>query len=438
MQKKKEIWDRLTTFLQSQIPESEFKTWFAHTTLNKIGPEFAEIGVPNKFIASWLYENYVSQIQKYFNRNLNLSPQIRFSYGRPSSQRFVNIIGYKLPQEPITNLHHQLNPSLTFRSFITAKSNRFAYSSALEIANKPAHQYNPLYIFSKLSFGKTHLLNAIANHIITNNPLVKVRYESADQFSTDFSLASRNQNLTDFRQYHRNLDFFILDDIHMLSGRKTLQAEITSLFNLFFESKKQIVVAGSSPPSQIHSLIPQLRSRMEGGLLTEIKAPDQKTKLKIIKKRSKDRNLQVPEDVAFFLANSTNDLKTVMKYIVNLEIYSSLYQRKIDMSTVKSIINKKQSHKTSLIEIQKLTAEYFNISLSDLLSNEKRRRFSYPRQVAMYLSRKLTDFSFKEIGKAFGNKDHSTVIYAVKRIEKDKDIRTDVFDDINRLQSFLL
>jgi chromosomal replication initiator protein len=438
MQKKKEIWDRLTTFLQSQIPESEFKTWFSHTTLNKIGPEYAEIGVPNKFVASWLYENYVSQIQNFFTRNLNFSPQIRFSFGRPSNHRFINSLGYKLPQESIANLHHQLNPSLTFRSFITAKSNRFAYSSALEIAKKPAHEYNPLYIFSKLSFGKTHLLNAIANHIITNNPLVRVRYDSADQFSSDFSLAARNQNLTDFRQYYRNLDVFILDDIHILSGRKKLQAEITSLFNLFCESKKQIVVAGSVPPSQIPSLIPHLRSRMEGGLLTEIKAPDQKTKLKIIRKRSKDTNLHIPEDVAFFLANSANDLKTIIKYIVNLEIYSSLYQRKIDMSTVKSIINKNQSHKTSLIEIQKLTAEYFNISLSDILSNEKSRRFSYPRQVAMYLSRRLTNFSFKEIGKAFGNKDHSTVIYAVKRIEKDKDIRTEVFDDINRLQSFLL
>ena len=438
MQKKKEIWDRVTTSLQSQIPESEFITWFSHTTLKKIGPDLAEIEVPNKFIASWLYDNYVGQIQNSFKNNLNLSPQIRFSYGRLLSPRVLNDNGYKLPHQSIANSHHQLNPSLTFKSFITAKSNRFAYSSALEIANKPAHDYNPLYIFSKMSFGKTHLLNAIANHIINNNPLLKVRYDSADRFSSDFSLAARNQNLSDFRQYYRNLDFFILDDIHLIAGRQKSQTELISLFNLFYESQKQIVVAGNSPPRQIHDLIPQLRSRMEGGLITEIKAPDQNTKLKIIRKSAKEKNLQLPEDVSFFLANSTNDLKTVSKHIINLEIYSSLYQRKIDMSTVKSIINKRQPHKTNLSDIQNLIAEYYNISLSDILSNEKRRRFSYPRQVAMYLSRKLTDFSFKEIGKAFGNKDHSTVIYAVKRIEKDKDIKSEVLDDINRLQSFLL
>ena len=356
MQKKKEIWDRITTSLQSQIPESDFKTWFSHTTLNKIGPDLAEIEVPNRFIASWLYDNYVGQIQNSFKSNLNFSPQIRFSYGRSLNRRFLNDNIYQLPQNSITNLHDQLNPLLTFTSFITAKSNRFAYSSALEIANKPAHNYNPLYIFSKLSFGKTHLLNAIANHIINNNPLIKVRYDSAGRFSSNFLLASRNQNLTDFRQYYINLDFFILDDIHLLAGRKKSQTELISLFNLFYESQKQIVVAGNSPPRQIHSLIPQLRSRMEGGLITEIKAPDQKTKLKIIRKSAKEKKLQLPEDVAFFLANSTNDLKTVLKHMINLKIYTSHYQRKIDMSTVKSIINKRKSYKTSLSDIQKLIA----------------------------------------------------------------------------------
>ena len=191
-------------------------------------------------------------------------------------------------------------------------------------------------------------------------------------------------------------------------------------------------------PSQTQNLNPRLRSRMEGGLLSEIQIPDQKTRMKIIKKKLEEVNLHVPEDVIFFLTNTTNDLKALMQYLVRLETFASLYQREIDISTVKSIVKKRHFRKISLSEIQKRTAEYFSISLSDLISNRKKRKFSYPRQVAMYLCRNLTNSSYKEIGKAFGNKDHSTVIYALNRVGKEKEIKKEVFNDINKLQGFFL
>jgi len=224
----------------------------------------------------------------------------------------------------------------------------------------------------------------------------------------------------------------------MLAGREKSQQELITILNLLCESKKQVVMAGNSPPSQIYTLLDRLRSRLEGGLLAEIHSPDQKIKIKIIKKKAKEKKLQLPEDVAFFLANATTDLKTIMQYMVSLETYTSLYQREIDISTVKSIIKKRLFRKISLNEIQKRTAEYFSIPLSDLISNRKKRKFSYPRQVAMYLCRNLTDSSFKDIGKAFGNKDHSTVIYALKRVEKEKEIKKEVFNDINKLQGFFV
>ncbi|OPX38992.1 MAG: chromosomal replication initiator protein DnaA [Desulfobacteraceae bacterium 4484_190.2] len=438
MPKKKEIWAQIISHLKSYISRSEFETWFSHTALKQLNPELAEIEVTNKFVATWLNDRYITEIKTAFESILNLSPEIRFTYIKLSKHQDKNISKHKSSQISTTKLNHQLNPLLTFSGFITAKNNRFAYTSALDVANKPARDYNPLFIFSKLSFGKTHLLNAIGNHFLKNNPIAKVRYVFANQFSSNFSLASRNRKITEFRKYYRNLDLLLLDDIHMLAGREKSQQELITILNLLCESKKQVVMAGNSPPSQIYTLLDRLRSRLEGGLLAEIHSPDQKIKIKIIKKKAKEKKLQLPEDVAFFLANATTDLKTIMQYMVSLETYTSLYQREIDISTVKSIIKKRLFRKISLNEIQKRTAEYFSIPLSDLISNRKKRKFSYPRQVAMYLCRNLTDSSFKDIGKAFGNKDHSTVIYALKRVEKEKEIKKEVFNDINKLQGFFV
>ena len=203
------------------------------------------------------------------------------------------------------------------------------------------------------------------------------------------------------------------------------------------EKKRQIVVAGNAPPSQINGLNPQLRSRLEWGLLLEIQVPDQKTKIQIIKKKAKEKELYIPDDVIFFLVSVTNDIKTLIQYLIGLETHSSIYHRDIDMSTVKSIIKDRPFRKTSVHDIQKLTATHFNISMADLLSMKKKRSFSYPRQLAMYLSRKFSDLSFKEIGKEFGDRDHSTVLHAVKRIEKEKELKREVMDDINKLQTFL-
>lgn len=435
MPRKKEIWHSITSGLQSDLSKSEFRTWFSRSTLKTLDQNIAVIEVPNKFVAKWLRENYLSHIQNSFKNNLTLLPEIHFTYGSTSNHQDTPEFNKRIQKSEVA-FSHRLNPLLTFGNFVTANSNLFAYSSALEVAKNPVNNYNPLYIFSKLSLGKTHLLNAIGNLTLNNNPLTNVMYVSADRFTSDFSLAKRNRKIREVRENYRSLDFLLLDDIHLLGGRQQSQVELISLFNSFFKSKKQIVVAGKAPPSQIHNLLSQLKSRLQWGLLSEILVPDQETKVKIIKQRAKQENLNIPDDVTFFLANTSNEVKTLIQYLVSLETHASLYHREIDISTAKSII--KNRHKISLQDIQKLTAEYFNISLFDLLSNNKKQTFCYPRQMAMYLSRRLTDLSFKEIGQAFENKDHSTVIYAVKRIEKDKSLKKGVLDDINKLHNFLL
>jgi chromosomal replication initiator protein len=427
MFKEKDIWEKITISLESAIPESETKAWFSHTNLKKIDSDIALIEVPNKFVANWLRDNYIAQIQDLFKSILNFVPEIQFTYNTITGQQAHQ---YK-------TFDHGLAPSYTFNNFIMSDSNRFAYATALDVANRPAENYNPLYLFSKTSLGKTHLLNAIGNHLLNINPLTRVKYLSADQLSSDLSVAARRQNLNEFRQYYTGLDFILIDDFHLLAGRERSLQEFTSIFNMFYQSKKQVVVAAKTSPNQTKNLPPDLRSRMEWGILLELQVPDHTTRMKIIQEKAREENLHILDDVAFFLANTTNDLKILIKYFVSLQTYTSLYQRKIDMSTVKSIIKNTNIYQRSVNDIQKLTAEYFNISISDLLSNKKSRNFSYPRQVGMYLCRKLTDLSFKDIGGAFGDKDHSTVIYAVKRIEKEKSKKQGVLNDINKLQNFL-
>ena len=240
MLNKNDIWEKITTSLKSTIPQSETKKWFSHTNLKKIDSDLAVIEVPNKFVASWLHDNYVTQIQESFKSNLNFLPEIRFTYSTPTTAKYMP--EYNINKKSHPHFSHGLNSSWTFDNFVTAKSNQFAYSSALEVINNPASAYNPLYLFSTLSFGKTHLLNAIGNKILNTRPLLNVRYISVDRFSSDFSLANRHKNIATFREYHRKLDFLLLDDIHLLSGREKTQEELTSLLNTFYESNKQIVI----------------------------------------------------------------------------------------------------------------------------------------------------------------------------------------------------
>jgi chromosomal replication initiator protein len=288
-----------------------------------------------------------------------------------------------------------------------------------------------------LSLGKTHLLNAIGHQALEQNPQYNIAYVSAQQLSSEFIFAKKNQKLDAFRRKYKSLDYMLLDDVQIFGGKEKVQEELSTLINVLLEGRKQVVLAASKPPSQIPGLIPQFRSRLEWGLLSEITMPDQKIKMRIIRKKAKDANLHIPEDAVFFLANAATDLKTLTHYMIRIESFASLYRRNIDMSTVETVISNKKLSKITIADIQRISSTFFNISLSDLLSSKKGKSFSYPRQLAMYLSRNLLNSSYKEIGAAFGNRDHSTVIYAVKRIRQQKESNQQILNDINKIQTLL-
>jgi len=438
MIQKNYIWHKIREGFRTEIPKSEFQTWLARASLREINAHHAVIEVPNKFIARWLQENYTDQIQSVIRENLNTLPEIHFTFG----------IGLDSPKgvvekplaDPSARSYRTIDSLMTFADFVTATSNRLAYSSALNVAEKPGTTYNPLYIFSKPGLGKTHLLNAIGNLVLANKACQGVMYISAERSVKKFSLAAQTQAGPRFRQSDGQPDFLIVDDIHLLAGHWKSQTDLLALYRTLLESAKQVVVSADSPPGNIPDLLPELRSRLEWGLIAEIGPPGQRTKLKIIKKRAKKERLILPEDVAFYLANTTDDLGTLVRHLHAIKVYVSSHRNTaIDISAIESIMQKngRPASFVDIRHIQKVTAKYFNISRTHLLSSNRERACSYPRQIAIYLSKKLTSLSLKEIGLAFGNRHHSTVIYATNRIRKAMTKSKSVSRDLQKIESLL-
>ena len=433
MSHKKDIWNQITGSLESKLSQSEYRTWFPQTTLKKLNNDMAIVEVPNKFVANWLSDKYLTEIKKAFKKILKESPEIHFIYGHQLTEKEPSKSQQNHQSDPYQD--HHLNPTMTFDRFIIGENNRFAYSSALEVAKRPVDHYNPLYIFSTSSVGKTHLLHAIGNYILSKDPFFRLNYISSEHLISDFNLSQKNKRFHEFREKYRNMDILLFDDIQSLASKKRIQEEFLSIFNSLYGSNKQIVVTGDKPPNRLNNMDSQLKSRLESGLLTEIQVIDQKTKIHIIKKKLKEENFNIPDDIILFLSKYSNNIKALIKNIVRIQTYFSLNNGDINISTVKSLIKNKDQREIGVEDIKSITAGYFNISLSEIISHKKQRVFSYPRQLAMYLCRKHTDLSYKEIGYSFGRKDHSTVIYSVRRVEKLRNKRKDIQEDLIRLES---
>jgi len=423
-------WNLITDSLKSRIPSSDIRTWFSQTKLDSFDNNLAVIGVPNKFVANWLHDHYLEDIKKTFKTVFQKTPEIRFQYNQKDDVQLQ-----AADKKQCKEFKSTLNKLMNFDNFIVGDFNRFAFSSALEISNNSGTCYNPLYIYSKPGHGKTHLLNAIGNHILNKNQELKVEYMFSKQFISDFNYALISKNIDKFREKYINLDVLLFDDIDNLTNKKT-QEEFLQIFNKLYDDKKQIVITGENPPNKLNNFNAQLSSRLGWGLLIEIQEIDQKNKYNIIKNKIKEKELNIPNDIIFYLTKSTNNIKILLKNLIRIETYTSLNSGDINISLVKSIIKDGNYLDINIKDIQVLISGYFNISISDLISNKKTSKYSYPRHLAMYLSRKYTDTSFQNIGYQFGNRNHSSIIYAIKKIEKSKNKQ--LSSDLYNIENLLL
>ncbi len=433
--KKKEIWDQIIGALETNLTKGELRTWFSRVSLKKLNSDAVVINVPNKFIASWLSDRYLTHLKKSFKQVTKTSPSIHFTFERSKTGEEINSFPAKSPSE--NNLKRRLNPSMTFGAFLTADCNRFAFSSARAVANLTKDQYPLLYIHSEPGLGKTHLLHAIGNQRLEKDPSCRLRYVSSDAFSSDFTYSINNDKVADFRHEYSELDLLLFDDIHSLGHREKTQEEFLFVFNSLYGAKKQLVITGDNPPHKIMNTSPELTSRLGWGLITDIQSPGQDIKMEVIRKRAFESQMDIPDDVVFFLANSSSDFKTLVRNLIEIETHASLTQGKITISAVKTLLRGKDGAQIGLDDIMTTTAGYFNISLSDLVSDKKKRQYAYPRQLAMYLARSHTELSFKEIGDSFGKKDHSTVIHAFRRIGKLRGDEKEIEEDLRRIEDLL-
>lgn len=314
-----------------------------------------------------------------------------------------------------------LNPKYTFDSFVIGNSNRFAHAASLAVAEAPAKAYNPLFIYGGVGLGKTHLMHAIGHYILDNNPKSQVVYVSSEKFTNELINSIKDDKNVEFRNKYRNIDILLVDDIQFIAGKERTQEEFFHTFNALYEANKQIIISSDRPPKEIPTLEDRLRSRFEWGLIADIQAPDFETRMAILKKKADVEKLNIPNEVMVYIATKIkSNIRELEGALIRIVAFSSLTNKEISVDlaseALKDIISSKQTKQVTIDIIQEVIANYYNLKIEDLKSSRRTRNIAFPRQIAMYLSRKLTDMSLPKIGEEFGGRDHTTVIHAYEKI----------------------
>ena len=331
-----------------------------------------------------------------------------------------------------------LNPKYTFDSFVIGPSNKFAYSVCYAVASKPGSEYNPLFLYGGVGLGKTHLMHAIGHHIMCQQEDPKVVYVSSEKFTNELINSIKNDKNEEFRNKYRNVDVLLIDDIQFIAGKEGTQEEFFHTFNALHEANKQIIISSDRPPKEIPTLEDRLRSRFEMGLITDIQAPDFETRIAILRKKAQMENIEVSNEVTNYIAkNIKSNIRELEGALTRVIAYSSLTNRTISfdlaVEALKDIITTTKNEEITVNRIKEKVASVFNIKMEDFNSKKRTRSIAYPRQIAMYLSRELTDLSLPKIGEEFGGRDHTTVIHAHDKIVKDIQVNEEIKSKIEKI-----
>ena len=422
----KNLWAKTLDIIKSELSEVSFNTWIKSCEPISISNNTIKISVPNSFTQDILDKRYKVLVansikavcSKMYNIEFIIVSDTSISdtddMKNHSSQRSKSIIVND-------EMSSTLNPKYTFDSFVIGNSNRFAHAASLAVAESPAKAYNPLFIYGGVGLGKTHLMHAIGHYILDGNPNARVVYVSSEKFTNELINAIKDDKNEEFRNKYRNVDVLLIDDIQFIAGKERTQEEFFHTFNALHDANKQIILSSDRPPKEIPTLEDRLRSRFEWGLIADIQVPDFETRMAILKKKADVENLNVANEVMGYIATKIkSNIRELEGALIRIIAYSSLTNREVtvDLATeaLKDIISKKQGKHITIDSIQDIVASYFNLRIEDLKSQRRTRNVAYPRQIAMYLSRKLTDMSLPKIGEEFGGRDHTTVIHAYEKI----------------------
>jgi chromosomal replication initiator protein len=427
------LWDDTLEHLELNLSPQHFSTWIKPLKLVKIEQDMVYLEVPNRFVLDWVKENYSKLIEKIladlsavsYRLQFNVSGQAKDQLPKHSDQKVTAAMTTPANEKVMVNNHAaeiNLNRKYTFEEFVSGSSNQFAYAAAMAVANNPATTYNPLFIYGGVGLGKTHLVNAIGNALLKKSPHMRICYYTSEKFMNELINSLRYNRMDDFRNKFRSMDVLLIDDIQFIAGKERTQEEFFHTFNALYESHKQIIVTSDKFPKDIPGLEERLRSRFEWGLIADIQPPDVETKLAILKMKAEQNSIKLPEDVALFLANSIcNNVRELEGYLIRIGAYASLTAIPVSLEMTRDVLKDiliERNRELSVDEILKKVSAHFNIKISDIKSPKRLKTVVLPRQIAMYLSRQLTSSSYPEIGERFGGKDHSTIIHAIRKIDK--------------------
>lgn len=415
------LWSRTLELLRNELTEISFNTWIKTIEPLALNSNSIELGAPTDFNKGILESRYASLIRnaikqissKEYNINIVVPSQ-------ETAKRNLQHMGNGSNEDVTFSI---LNPKYTFDTFVIGNSNRLAHAASVAVAESPAKAYNPLFLYGGVGLGKTHLMHAIGHYILVQNPSSKVLYVSSEKFTNELINAIKDDRNKEFRNKYRNIDVLLMDDIQFIGGKERTQEEFFHTFNALYEANKQIIISSDRPPKEITTLEERLRSRFEWGLPADIQSPDVETRIAILKKKAQQENLFIPDDVLEFIAEKVaSNIRELEGALNKVIAYSSITMNKIsvDLSTeaLKELISANSSRVIDSMLIIDTVSRYFDIRPDDFRSKKRNRDISFPRQIAMYLCRNLTDLSLPKIGDAFGGRDHTTVIHGIEKISE--------------------
>lgn len=426
------FWEQICRNLQQKLSNESYDNWLSGTSFVGINGGTLVVSVPDRETSKWLESEYAGLVKAAI-RELQLPvEQVSYEAQPVRGARNQALATMDTPVEP-ESMASLLNQKFTFDSFVVGTCNQFAHAAARSVAVNPSRSYNPLFIYGGVGMGKTHLMHAIGRQLIDNFATMRVVYTSSERFMNEMIACIRTDRMQHFHQRYRAADALLIDDIQLLGNKERTQEEFFHTFNELHDHQKQIVISSDSPPKDIPGLLERLRSRFEWGLMADIQPPDLETKMAILDKKAEVEGVKLPDDVRTFMASKTkSNVRELEGALVKLIAYSSLTGAPINLQMASQVLKHLvhvQDRKVTIDAIQKGVAERFQIKQSQLKEKSNTKKVVYPRQVAMYLVKELTDASLPEIGRAFGGKHHTTVIHSINKIEQARHLNP----ELNRL-----
>src|SRR5215468_9197385 len=410
------LWSRMLVALGTRVPPAALDSWLRPCRLTAVEGDHIKITAPNPYTRDWLHQHHTESLQAAARDVLGGNPRISLDVDREA--------GMPIPttpeaEPPVTA--SGLSVRYTFESFVVGNSNQFAQAACQAVAELPSRAYNPLFIYGGVGLGKTHLLHAVGHQIARLYPTLRLLYLSTERFTNELINAIRYDRTAEFRAKYRNIDLLLIDDIQFISGKERTQEEFFHTFNDLYEAHRQIVLSSDSPPKEIPDIEERLRSRFEWGLIADIQPPDFETRVAILKKKAELERVRLPDEVAYLIARRIKaNIREIEGSLTRMIAFCSLTGRDMSIDLAHDVLADLWGEEERIVtidHIQRKTAEFFAVKLSDMRAKNRTKAVAFPRQIAMFLARQLTHSSLAEVGRAFGGKDHTTVIHAVEKIE---------------------